>query len=374
MVNCKQIALVLMALILFTNNVISQKTKGRIDLRLKHLAENEKFYLLDFDADEQIIDSTYSKNGQIIFNFNYIHPFMGAIQKAPETNDQIQMTIFTLFVDDQPLILEDDYINFSNIKVKNKLNAINQFSYDLIDSIKVFDSNNRYLIEEKNYDAYNAGMHKYQSNYHQATFNYAMQNPNIFSSVYVFSRLLTEFNSDTVRLFYNLLDSIYQISEWGNKIKIHLDKYFKVKVGDQSKNIIGINNKGDTLQLSDFLGKVVLLDFWSSGCGPCIMQKSYFKNIYNHKKDSGFEIISFSLDKNLKVFQSSTLDDEWTNITDFRGYFSTAIINYGISYLPTLFLIDRKGIIRAIYYGAAFGTDANKDKDQLISKLLLEKF
>ena len=350
-----------------------QMTGGLIELHLTHLNDFKKFYLLDFDADDQIIDSAYSKNGQIFFNFKYSHPFLGAIQNVPDSKDQIQMTIFTLFVDGQPLIIEDDYLNFSNIKVKNKLNAINQFSYDLIDSLKFFDSNNRNLIEEKNYDAYNAGMHKFQSNYHQATCNYALQNHNIFSSVYVFSRLLTELNSDTVRLFYNLLDSVNQNSEWGIKIKMHLENYIKVKVGDRCKNIVGFNPKGDTLQLSTFLGKVVLLDFWSSGCGPCIMQKSYFKKIYKHKKDSGFEIVSFSLDKNLKIFHSSTQNEEWTNITDFKGYFSDAIINYGISSLPTLFLIDRKGVIRSIYYGAAFGTDANKDKDELITKLLLEK-
>lgn len=123
---------------------------------------------------------------------------------------------------------------------------------------------------------------------------------------------------------------------------------------------------GKVVRLSDYRGKVVLLDFWATWCGPCQVEIPWFIDFQRKHKSEGFEVIGVSMD-----------DDAWTAITPFvkeKG------INYrivlgdektgdqygGVEALPTTFIIDREGRIASIHVGLA----GKKDFEDAIEKLL----
>ena len=123
---------------------------------------------------------------------------------------------------------------------------------------------------------------------------------------------------------------------------------------------------GKVVRLADYKGKVVVLDFWATWCGPCAIEIPWFVDFQRKYKDRGFEVLGVSMD-----------DDGWKAITPFVA---EKQINYrvllgddktgdqygGVEALPTTFVIDRDGRIASVHVGLA----DRKDFENAIEKLL----
>lgn len=107
---------------------------------------------------------------------------------------------------------------------------------------------------------------------------------------------------------------------------------------------------GNLRNLSDLRGKVVLIDFWASWCGPCRRENPNVVKLYQKYRDQGFEIYSVSLDKEKGAWLKAIKDDhlEWPNhVSDLNGWTSSGGQTYGIMSVPSTVLIDRDGNIIA---------------------------
>lgn len=107
---------------------------------------------------------------------------------------------------------------------------------------------------------------------------------------------------------------------------------------------------GGTVSLDDYKGRVLLLDFWATWCGPCIAELPNVKRVYEKFHGDGFDILSISLDRDKSTLRRFVERQglEWTHIYngDLRPGKDPASI-YGVQAIPTMILIGRDGKVAA---------------------------
>jgi peroxiredoxin len=125
---------------------------------------------------------------------------------------------------------------------------------------------------------------------------------------------------------------------------------------------------GKTLKLSDLKGKVVLLNFWATWCGPCKLEIPWFEDFQTTYKDKPFTVVGVSMD-----------DDGWKAV---KPYISSAKMNYpvvvgndkmadsfgGVDAMPTTFIIDKNGNIAASHTGLVSKEDYRQEILALMGK------
>lgn len=126
----------------------------------------------------------------------------------------------------------------------------------------------------------------------------------------------------------------------------------KISVGQPAPEIAMPNPSGKVMKLSDLKGKVVLVDFWASWCGPCRRENPNVVAVYEKYKKDGFEVFSVSLDKSAEPWKEAIKKDGliWPNhVSDLQFWNSKAAADYGVHSIPFPVLIGKDG--KVIAYG-----------------------
>ncbi|WP_221031197.1 TlpA family protein disulfide reductase [Actomonas aquatica] len=106
---------------------------------------------------------------------------------------------------------------------------------------------------------------------------------------------------------------------------------------------------GREVDLTDLRGKVVLIDFWATWCGPCIAELPNVKQVYADYHDKGFEIISISLDqeKDRQKFIDLVAAEAvtWPQRFEGKGWNDPLVKTWTVSGIPAMFLLDQNGML-----------------------------
>ena len=123
----------------------------------------------------------------------------------------------------------------------------------------------------------------------------------------------------------------------------------RLAIGAEAPEIALPTPQGEVLKLSDLRGKVVLIDFWASWCGPCRRENPNVVRVYDRYKNRGFEILGVSLDRSREPWLQAIAADglTWKHVSDLRFWQSTAAQTYQIGSIPATILLDREGRILA---------------------------
>jgi peroxiredoxin len=123
----------------------------------------------------------------------------------------------------------------------------------------------------------------------------------------------------------------------------------KIKVGDKAPDFSAKTPTGTDLSLNESLGKVTIIDFWASWCGPCRKENPKVVALYNQYHDKGLNIIGVSLDKEDSKWKEAIEKDQltWNHVSNLMFWQDPIAQEYEVRAIPATFILDENGIVVA---------------------------
>lgn len=165
----------------------------------------------------------------------------------------------------------------------------------------------------------------------------------------VFSGMLEEIDFALLEHAYTSVKAFSESSKYTAEMQKRYEVEKQLAIGAVAPEINLKQPDGTTKALSSLRGKVVLVDFWASWCGPCRRENPFNRTLYRRFKDKGFEIFGVSLDEDANRWKNAIAADSltWYHVSDLGGWKSAPAKQYRVSSIPATYLLDKEGRIIA---------------------------
>jgi glutathione peroxidase-family protein len=333
--------------------VISCKNEHRVKntdgfklaVSAKNFPDSTKVYLYDYDI-EVIMDSAYVISEYFELSGKVEAPSLCYIFFNDGDNKRLE-TYKYLYIENKEISVIGEYSDFFNSQVIGSIQQDLNVEYESIAA-----NPNKTTIKSNQLD-------------------FLFSNANNQMALLHITTKKKQISKDSLRLFYNKLDSINSNSEMGKELDAYIQKV-QLKTGDEFRNIWGNDKDGIRHKVSDYAGKIILLDFWSPECPFSNKQHQLELPKLIEKYDpEDFVIISYFIDTDEEEFKiSGNYDyDHWINITDLQGKKGSNISAYDVTGTPMGFLIDPNGMVVKFFDGFYEGENSiEKEIDQILQQ------
>ncbi|MCC9167885.1 TlpA disulfide reductase family protein [Pontibacter harenae] len=177
--------------------------------------------------------------------------------------------------------------------------------------------------------------------------SFIKQNPSSMLSASILNISSTKWGRKTTEELFAGLSGEIRNSRYGVAISNYLLLNKSPHIGDQFADFSQQSLDGRLVRLSDYKGKVVLVEFWAAWCGPCRLENPNLVRTYNSYKAKGFEVVGVSLDSNKSAWAKAVEKDglPWVHVSELNGLENSAAVVYGVSAIPDNFLINSNGTV-----------------------------
>ena len=211
----------------------------------------------------------------------------------------------------------------------------------VFDAPETLEDTTFYWVYRKEFDAYMARVKEEQLKIMAA-------NPSVETAAYNLNFMMNEMSLEQLEQVFGQFDEKVRKSELVKDVRDCLELRQRIEPGRPAPEFTLARRDGSLLNLSDFRGKVVVLDFWASWCKPCRASFPWVREFYKEYKDKGVEIIGVSIDEK-KASWEKALDEEqlpWPQVLDEKakgGYRVDKL--YHVQAVPMFVIVDKEGKI-----------------------------
>jgi peroxiredoxin len=351
-------------LILF---VSCQSTSGDYTINISADVEDDhQIFLVNFDESNKpnVIDTLYVKDGLTSYN---------GISKLPDYQslwvNGVRGSV-PVFVEPGEITVEiyKDSIQASKVSGTKTNVAFKRYIDEINPLFKSFyeiqnDMRNAMISRDSlGYKDLEEQLKEMESKFNDYQIDYTKSNPDSYISAMVLIQLVMNkaIDNEAAYEIYNGFSKT--IKKTKSAVKIYelvapketeeteeADQDGEVNVGDKAPDFSAPNPNDVAVSLNTSLGKLTVLDFWASWCGPCRVDSPNLVKVYNTYKDKGLAIVGISLDQQKESWKKAINNDQldWTHVSYLKRWDDPIAAIYGVRSIPQLFLLDENGIVIA---------------------------
>jgi peroxiredoxin len=334
---------------------------------IKGMADGTKVFLEKPDKNSQIgfspIDTAVVKNGKFTFKGEVSEPELHAI--IFENKAQAQPQGFSVVLENGKItaIINKDSIGQAKVTGtfnNEELNKFNAMSMKIRKRMMDFQQKNMAEMQaasQKNDTAVvnrlSKEFGKFQNEMVESNYKYIETNPKSFIGLLLIEGMFNEPEPkmDKIKKYFEGIDSSLKGNKHAKNIKTKLETIKAVAIGQKAPEFSAKNPDGKTISLKESLGKITIIDFWASWCGPCRQENPNVVALYNEFHEKGLNIIGVSLDRqgDTTKWKDAIAKDKltWNQVSNLKFWEDPIAVQYGIKSIPATFLLDAKGTIIA---------------------------
>ena len=182
------------------------------------------------------------------------------------------------------------------------------------------------------------------------TQNFLQSNDNIITAYTMYSNIvMRDMGLRDTRGIYEAMGDGAKDTQYGRMIKERIDRMMKTQGGAKAPDFTLPDVNGNPVTMSAVKGKIKIIDFWASWCGPCRLNNPELKKIYEEFRGKGLVIIGVSLDDEKEDWEMAIEDDglDWINVSSLKGWDCEIVRLYNVKGVPSLFILDENNNIIA---------------------------